>query len=86
MQTVYDAAFAVEARADYLEERRIARLVMPKDGIGNKVGELNQARGFRIKEKWNFSEVADNAPRVTDGAEVGGKRLVLLYLDLLNIS
>ena len=50
-ETMKDAVRLVEARSDDVHVLRVACVIPPEHGIGDMVGELDQARCARIDEE-----------------------------------
>lgn len=75
VKTVDNTAFPIESTCDHLKELVIALLEFPPHRIRDKVSVLYDARRSRIYEQRNISQVAGEAPGMSNILEFRSESL-----------
>lgn len=70
-----DSSVRIELRQDGVEKATVAEFVSSEGGVGDEVGELDQARCSRVHEQRNFGEVLEAPPATSIDSKVSRQGL-----------
>lgn len=79
-QTVKHAPVTVKTPDYGVEKSPVLVFVTTPQGEGDQIGKLDQTRGFRIYEQWDFGHMSQLAPAGAIHPEFLSQRLQRLFI------